>query len=50
MYAMIKEVIRINDGLDIGSVREPLAHLVENDLPIAQKAAELIRQAKATFC
>lgn len=50
MYAMIKEVIRINDGLDIGSVREPLAHLVESDLPIAQKAAELIRQAKATFC
>lgn len=50
MYAMIKEVIRINDGLDIGSVREPLASLIDNDLPIAQKAAQLIREAKATFC
>lgn len=50
MYAMIKEVIRINDGLNIGSVREPLAHLADSDLPIAKKAAELIRQAKATFC
>lgn len=49
MYAVIKEVIRINDGLDIGSVREPLAALTEADLIIAQEAAQLIRDAKERF-
>lgn len=49
MYAVIKEVIRINDGLDIGSVREPLTALTEADLSIAQEAAQLIRDAKERF-
>ncbi|MFM0898907.1 dihydrodipicolinate synthase family protein [Streptococcus suis] len=49
MYAVIKEVIRINDGLDIGSVREPLTGLTEADLVIAQEAAQLIRDAKERF-
>ncbi|HEM6339182.1 TPA: dihydrodipicolinate synthase family protein [Streptococcus suis] len=49
MYAVIKEVIRINDGLDIGSVREPLTALTEADLSIAQEAAKLIRDAKERF-
>ena len=30
MYAMIKEVLRINEGLDIGSVRKPLVALTED--------------------
>ncbi|HFI0159835.1 TPA: dihydrodipicolinate synthase family protein [Streptococcus suis] len=49
MYAVIKEVIRINDGLDIGSVRKPLTALTEADLSIAQEAAQLIRDAKERF-
>ncbi|HEM2650800.1 TPA: dihydrodipicolinate synthase family protein [Streptococcus suis] len=49
MYAVIKEVIRINDGLDIGSVREPLTALTEADLVIAQEAAQLIREAKERY-
>lgn len=49
MYAVIKEVIRINDGLDIGSVREPLTALTEADLIIAQEAAQVIRDAKERF-
>ncbi|HFI2691725.1 TPA: dihydrodipicolinate synthase family protein [Streptococcus suis] len=49
MYAVIKEVIRINDGLDIGSVREPLTALTEADLIIAQEAAQVIRGAKERF-
>ncbi|HEL2382836.1 TPA: dihydrodipicolinate synthase family protein [Streptococcus suis] len=49
MYAVIKEVIRINDGLDIGSVREPLTALTEADLVIAQEAAQLIHDAKERF-
>ena len=50
MYGMIKEVLRINEGLDCGSVRLPLAPLVEADLAIAQEAAQMIRTAVAKYC
>ena len=50
MYGMIKEVLRINGGPDCGSVRLPLAELVESDLPIAQEAAKMIREAVAKYC
>lgn len=49
MYAVIKGIIRINDDLDIGSVREPLTALTEADLVIAQETAQLIRDAKERF-
>lgn len=49
MYAVIKEVIRLNDGLDIGSVRSPLSSLLEADKEIAAEAATMIREAKVTF-
>lgn len=50
MYAIIKEVLRINEGLDIGSVRSPLTELEESDYKICQEAAALIRLAKERFC
>ena len=50
MYGMIKEVLRINEGIDCGSVRLPLAPLVEADLAIAQEAAQMIREAVAKYC
>ena len=50
MYGMIKEVLRINGGPDLGSVRLPLAELVEADLPIAQECAAMIREAVAKYC
>ena len=50
MYGMIKEVLRINGGPDCGSVRAPLAELIESDYPIAQQCAEMIRQAIAKYC
>ena len=50
MYGMIKEILRINGGPDCGSVRAPLAELVENDLPIAQECAAMIRAAIEKYC
>ena len=50
MYGMIKEILRINEGIDCGSVRLPLAPLVEDDLAIAQECAEMIRAAVAKYC
>lgn len=46
MYAMIKEVLRINEGLDIGSVRKPLVALTDADKEIAKSAAKMIADAK----
>ncbi len=50
MYGVIKEILRINEGIDCGSVRLPLAELVEADLPIAQECAKMIREAIAAYC
>ena len=50
MYGVIKEILRINEGIDCGSVRLPLAELVEEDMPIVREAAEMIRTAIAAYC
>ena len=42
MYAMIKEVLRLSGGPDIGGVRAPLYELTEEDKPIAAACAEEI--------
>jgi N-acetylneuraminate lyase len=46
MYAVIKEILRNNEKLDIGSVRKPLEPLAAQDMPVAEKAAAMIRQAR----
>lgn len=50
MYAVIKEILRINEDLDLGSVREPLTGMGEEDLVIAQEAAKMVKDAVAKFC
>lgn len=50
MYGVIKEMLRINENLDLGGVREPLPQLEEADLPIAQEAARMVKEAVAGFC
>lgn len=49
MYAVIKAILRLNDGIDIGGVRKPLASLIEEDRPIVEEAAEMIRAAREKF-
>jgi len=49
MYAVAKEVLRLNEKLDLGSVRQPLEALAEGDLEVAKQAAELIQQARKEF-
>ncbi|MBF0805259.1 MULTISPECIES: dihydrodipicolinate synthase family protein [unclassified Streptococcus] len=49
MYAVAKEILRLNEQLDIGSVREPLEPLGENDQQIAKEAAALINNARKIF-
>ncbi len=49
MYGVIKEILRINENLDLGKVREPLPALIEADQKIAGEAAKMIREAKEKF-
>ena len=50
MYGVIKEILRRNGGPDCGSVRAPLAELVESDFPIVDACIDMIRAAVAKYC
>ena len=49
MYGVIKAILKINEGLELGGVRAPLANLIESDMPIVEEAARMIRDAKAKY-
>lgn len=49
MYAVIKAVLKINEGLELGGVRKPLAALTKEDAVIVEEAARMIRNAKEKF-
>lgn len=49
MYAVIKEVLKINEGLNIGSVRLPLTPAADEDRALIERAAKAIQEAKATY-
>lgn len=49
MYAVAKEMLRINDGLDIGGVREPLENLRDADRAIAKEAAGMVQAARKMY-
>ena len=50
MYAVIKEIIRRREGLNLGDVRRPLASLVEADMPIVEECVAMIDEAIKKFC
>ena len=50
MYGMIKEVLRKMGCPDCGSVRAPLAELIESDYPIADECVAMIQAAIARHC
>ena len=45
MYALIKEVLRRREGLNVGGVRPPLTEVTEADDPIVNEAAAMIDRA-----
>lgn len=50
MYAAIKAIIRLLGGPDAGSVRAPLAELVEADNIIVKECADMIAEAIKKYC
>ena len=50
MYGVIKKVFELREGLKLGSVRAPLAPIVEEDMPQIRKCAEMIDKAIKAYC
>ena len=50
MYAVIKEIIRLNGGADAGGVRAPLLNLFEEDMETVKQCAEMVRNALKKYC
>ena len=49
MYAIIKEVLKKREGIDIGGVRKPQAGVIPEDQAVIDHAAELIDKAMENF-
>ena len=49
MYAVIKGILRLNGGPDIGGVRAPLYNLQPEDMPIVEACAADIRELIAKY-
>ena len=49
MYAIIKEVLKKREGIDIGGVRKPQAGVISEDQAVIDHAAELIDKAMENF-
>ena len=50
LYAVMKEILRIRENLDIGGVRKPLPNLFPEDMDQVKKCAKMIDEAIAKFC
>jgi len=49
MYGVIKAILKINEGLELGGVRKPLPALTDEDHAIVEQAASMIRTAKENY-
>jgi len=45
LYAVIKEIIKMREGIDLGGVRKPLPNLAKEDIPQVIKCKEMIDHA-----
>lgn len=50
LYAVMKEILRIREGLDIGGVRKPLPELIPEDMEQVKKCAAMIDDAIKAYC
>lgn len=50
LYAVMKEIVRLREGLELGSVRKPLAALVPEDMEKVGKCMAMINEAVAKYC
>ena len=50
LYAVMKAIMKIREGLDIGSVRKPLPAVVPDDMEQVKKCAGMIDEAIKAYC
>lgn len=50
MYAVIKEILRIRENLNIGGVRKPLPEIIPEDMKQIKKCASMIDEVIKKFC
>lgn len=50
LYAVMKEILRRRENLDIGTVRKPLADLIPEDMPQVAKCVQMIDEAIEKYC
>lgn len=50
LYAVMKEILRIREGLDIGGVRKPMPELIPEDMEQVGKCAVMIDEAIRKYC
>jgi len=50
MYAVIKKVLEINEGLKLGNVHKPMVGVTQEDMPKVEAVAARIRAAIAKYC
>ncbi|MCR4675715.1 MAG: dihydrodipicolinate synthase family protein [Sphaerochaetaceae bacterium] len=49
LYAVMKEIIKIRDGIDLGGVRNPLFNLVAEDMDCVRRCKTMIDEAIASI-
>lgn len=49
MYAVIKKVLEVREGLSLGSVRAPLSGLAPEDMPQVRRCADMIDRAITAY-
>lgn len=50
LYAVMKKILEINEGLALGGVRKPIPSLFPEDMPQVDRCARMLTQAIARFC
>lgn len=50
LYAVMKEILKIREGLMLGSVRKPMPGLADSDMPCVKECAEMISAAIHKYC
>ena len=50
LYAVMKEILRRRENLDIGTVRKPLPNLIAEDMPQVAKCIQMIDEAIEKYC
>lgn len=50
MYASIKKVMELREGIQLGGVRKPLQNILEEDMPALSKIAQTIDEVIKRYC